>query len=495
METIFETITKNRLDPGNIDTAVNNVVSKITTENPKVNAVIWQDETFTNNEIARVKNSVQPDSALFGLPILVKEIESPILGTPNSWGNKTLKEQGYRDTYSATSTKLLQDAGAIIVGKTNNCELAINVTTNSFAHGPTLNPNDLSRNAGGSSGGSAAGVATGMVRIATGNDGGGSIRIPAAHCGIFGYKSSMGRISNGPIIGAPWAGLSTKGLLGLTIKEIAKVADIMSVSQPGDLYSSGKAESIFLESLNNELPKLKIGIRTTTIGNSSDVNRNFITATNMLGDFLSDQGHEVIIASPAIFDQDWILKSFDNIIASNAKVDFEEMIRRSNNAIKLDDSSSSVQYFVNQAENISSSQYVNSCYDMEYFAYQTAPFFEDFDILLTPTVADYAPINSDIELYGEPPYNPYSYAGFTCPINFIGACAIALPISPLNLTPKDELSTERALQGRTLQTELSTENLPLSVQIASKRNNDTLLFQMSHYLECNYPNIHSNSLI
>lgn len=468
METIFETIAKNNADSANIDIAVKETVEKIAQENPRVNAVIWQDEDFISKEIARVKQ-ISNTAPLYGLPILVKELEASIKGTPNSWANKVLKEQEYKDTFTSTSVKLLQEAGAIIVGKTNNCELGINVTTNSSAHGSCCNPHDLKQNSGGSSGGSAAAVASGMVRVASGNDGGGSIRIPSAVCGTWGYKSTRGRISNGPIISGAWAGLSAKGLIGASVKEMALVGDLITKAQSGDQYSAHPLQTNFVEEISKDLPKLKIGIRTTPFGNAYEVTKPFIDATNTLADFLSMQGHEVSIASPQIFNQAWILETFDKIIAANVKADFEEMMKRSKGKLRLKDCDPTAQYFIEESKKVSASDYINACYDMEYFTNATAPFFDEYDVLITPTISDFAPLNDVIKYDGSITYNPYTYAGFTAPINFIGGCAFAVPVK----------SDETAL--------------PLSVQIASKRDNDHLIFQISHYLECNYPKIYSIS--
>lgn len=468
MENIFETIAKNKADSSNIDITVKETVSAINQKNPAINAVIWIDEDFIEKEIARVKQ-ISNNAPLYGMPILVKELEASIKDTPNSWANKVLKAQDYKDTFTSTSVKLLQEAGAIIVGKTNNCELGINVTTNSSAHGSCCNPLDTKQNSGGSSGGSAAAVSSEMVRVATGNDGGGSIRIPSAICGTWGYKSSRGRISNGPIISGAWAGLSSKGIIGASVKEMALVADVMSKQQSGDQYNAHPLQTNFSEVINDKLPKLKIGIRTNAFGNAYEVTKPFIDATNSLADFLSDLGHEVLIASPPTYNQDWILKTFDKIIAANVKTDFEEMLKRSKGSLRIEDCDPSAQYYVGESEKVSASDYINACYDIEYFTNATTPFFEDFDVLITPTISDFAPLNETIKYDGSITYNPYTYAGFTAPINFIGGCAFAVPVK------------------------LQESTLPLSVQIASKHDNDHLLFQICHYLECIYPNIYSIS--
>ena len=468
METIFETIEKNRSDASNIDIAVDETLKRIKKENPKINAVIWQNEEFTQNEIARVK-TLDSSAPLYGMPILVKELEGSIKGTENSWANKVLKEQKYKDTFTSTSVRLLQEAGAVIVGKTNNCELGINVTTNSSAHGSCCNPHDLKQNSGGSSGGAAAAVASRMVRVATANDGGGSVRIPSAICGTWGYKSSRGRISNGPLITAAWAGLSSKGLIGASIKEIALVLDVMTKAQSGDFYSAHPLHTNFSEEITHDLSKLKIGIRTQSFANAYEVTQPFVDATNALADFLSDQGHNVSYESPKSYQKGWILDSFDKIIAANVNADFKEMFKRSKGQLKIEDCDPTAQYYVGLSEKISASEYINACYDMEYFTNETAPFFDDFDILITPTISDFAPLNEAIEHNGAITYNPYTYAGFTAPINFIGGCAVSVPVEHQNCA------------------------LPLGIQIASKRDNDGLILQLAHYLECNYPNIHSIS--
>ncbi len=462
-------------NPNEIQITVNSSCDTISDLNPELNAVIWQDQTFTENEVKKLLLSIRRNQVennnniealkkefpLLGIPVLVKEIDSAIEGTENSWGNIELKKAGYKDTYTATKVRYLQNAGAIIVGKTNNSELADALITNSDAHGPSINPHDKSRNTLGSSGGSASGVACGMVNFATGGDGGGSIRMPAAACGIFGFKPSRGRITHGPMVSESWSGLASSGAFTTNIKDIATIIDVMSKYDSGDTYSASPHETNFSENLEDEIPPLKIGIRTKTIANRYDVNPLFTTAVEKVGNFLESKGHVVEFSSPAMFDAEWILEKFETLIAVHTKHDLNYISKRLGRDFDANLLTKTVREFYEMSNNISLEDFLFAKEDLEFFARETSKWFDNFDILITPTIADFAPRSHD---YLED--DAYIYSGNTFPGNIAGLPGLNIPVNS-----GDENS------------------LPCGVQIYSKRDNDLLTLQLGHLLERDYSDI------
>ena len=168
---------------------------------PELNAVIHRRDERALAEAERCDAATPEDRArpFHGVPIVVKDTEgSAMAGEPLTLGTRVLRDAGWRARADTPLTRRIRDAGFVVVGRTNVPELCASGTTEPLAFGPTRNPWDHSRSPGGSSGGSAAAVAAGMVAIAHGSDGGGSVREPASLCGVVGLMPSRGRISAAP---------------------------------------------------------------------------------------------------------------------------------------------------------------------------------------------------------------------------------------------------------------------------------------------------------
>src|SRR4051795_9311330 len=171
---------------------------------------------------------------LAGVPIAVKDLLAPVAGMPMTWGMAAMKD--WVPTEDGSVVRRLRRAGAIVVGKTNTPELGILPVTEPDANGVTRNPWDPGRTPGGSSGGSGAAVASGMVSLAHGNDGGGSIRIPASACGLVGLKPSRGRVSLQPAWTEGGLGLAVDGALARNVLDSATALDIVAGYEPGDAF-------------------------------------------------------------------------------------------------------------------------------------------------------------------------------------------------------------------------------------------------------------------
>ena len=171
-----------------------------------------------------------------GVPMAVKDLGCEQAGEFHHAGARFLVDLDWRGTLDSHLYRLLRGAGMISVGRTNTPEFGTTITTEPAAYGPTANPWDLTRSPGGSSGGSAAAVAAGIVPVAHGNDGGGSIRVPAAACGLVGLKPSRGRVSTAPRLGEHRGGFAVDGMLARTVRDAARCLDVISRPAPGDPY-------------------------------------------------------------------------------------------------------------------------------------------------------------------------------------------------------------------------------------------------------------------
>ena len=197
----------------------------------------------TRFDAARAEAAGPPgDGPFAGVPYLVKSLGGDVAGLPTSRGSRLWADDvAVADSLAVARARA---AGVIVLGMTNTPELGKNGSTEPVFHGPTRNPHDLGRSAGGSSGGSAAAVASGMVPIAHGNDGGGSIRIPAAACGLFGLKPSRGRVPHAPSLDAFAYPVGCIHALTRTVRDSAALLDAVAGPAPGDAYRASSPPTV-----------------------------------------------------------------------------------------------------------------------------------------------------------------------------------------------------------------------------------------------------------
>jgi amidase len=269
--------------------------------NPRLNAfrVTMADETLA----AAADPDALPDGPLRGVPVAIKD-DLQVAGQAMTWGSRSY---GPPSTDDSEAVKRLRAAGAIPVGITNVPELMIFPWTATEANGITRNPWNLERSPGGSSGGSAAAVAAGMVPAATGSDGGGSIRIPAACCGLVGMKPTRGRVPTAPAKEG-WLDLSVYGALARTVADSALMLDVLS--DTGDTFRTAAAA---------ESGRLRIAVsRKLPPGSIAPLSADQRSAWERTGALLGELGHDVSEASPAYgtitleFIQTWIRAIYED---------------------------------------------------------------------------------------------------------------------------------------------------------------------------------------
>jgi amidase len=234
-------------------------LDRISRVDPKLNAfrVVWGERALSDAAEADRRRSADEDAALLGVPIAIKDV-SDVAGDVTSFGTAGFDRPAAED---AEMVKRLRAAGAILIGKTNLPELAICGFTDSKTWGVTRNPWDLGRTPGGSSGGSGAAVAAGLVGAASASDGAGSIRIPAADCGLFGLKPQRGRISLAPFP-EHWHGLSVNGCLTRSVIDTALYLDATAGPVPGDVESPPPPDRPFVEAARSAPGRLRIATST-----------------------------------------------------------------------------------------------------------------------------------------------------------------------------------------------------------------------------------------
>jgi amidase len=261
--------------------------------NPRLNAfrVTMADEALAEAERIATTGS---DAPLAGVPIAVKD-DMPVAGQSLTRGSRSF---GPPESADGEVVRRLRAAGAIPIGITNVPELMIFPWTASAANGVTRNPWNPARTTGGSSGGSAAAVASGMVPCATGSDGGGSIRIPAACCGLVGMKPTRGRVSTQPAREA-WLGLSVFGGLARTVADSAALLDAIHGALPADADAAPPFEGSYLEAAGRPPGRLRIAMsRKVPPGFLARVSADQRGAWERMGTLLSELGHELVERNP-----------------------------------------------------------------------------------------------------------------------------------------------------------------------------------------------------
>jgi len=270
--------------------------------NAKINAIV-----VPHFELARrAAQGTLPAGPLRGVPYLLKDLGIGMEGTITTEGSRLFENA--RHESDSTLVERLRATGLVIFGKTHSPEFGGSPSSESALHGATHNPWDLSRSAGGSSGGSAAAVAAGIVPAAHATDGGGSIRIPASACGLFGMKPSRGRVPLGPQVYEGWGGLSAANCVSRSVRDSAVLLDATLGPAIGDAYAAPPTERPYLEEIRREPGRLRIALMVEP-PISVPVAPECVEAVERVAKLCASLGHHVEPAAPR-FDVEAVYAAF-----------------------------------------------------------------------------------------------------------------------------------------------------------------------------------------
>jgi Asp-tRNA(Asn)/Glu-tRNA(Gln) amidotransferase A subunit family amidase len=267
-------------------------LSAIERLNPRLNAVV---RILADAARSEARKTI-PDGPFSGVPFLLKDTGVSLSGVPTEYGSRYFKN--YTRPYDSEIVRRYKQAGFIIVGKANCSELGTSCSAETVATGPMCNPWDLERIAGISSGGSAAAVAAGIVPAAHATDAGGSIRGPAAWCGLVGLKPTRGRISYAPDAGEHWSGLATQHVVSRSVRDCAAILDCTAGPVSGDPHIAPLPERPFLAEVTTDPGVLRIGF-TTEGPKGMAFEEETRASLFRTARALDDLGHQVEDASPA----------------------------------------------------------------------------------------------------------------------------------------------------------------------------------------------------
>jgi amidase len=434
-------------------------IARVERLNPELGAVI---HPLYDEGRAAATNSL-PDGPFKGVPFLFKDIGAALAGQPLHLGMRALKEAGFRAPVDTYLGERFRAAGLVTIGKTNLPELGILPTTEPKAYGPTRNPWDTSRSAGGSSGGSAAAVAAGMVPIAHASDGGGSIRIPASACGLVGLKPSRQRTSEGPLVGDNLSGLTAELIVSRSVRDTAAVLDAVHGPAPGDPYVAPPPTRAYVAELGAEPATLRIGF-TTQSPVGLEVDAPVVEATRDAAELLASLGHEVSESRPEGFDEQDLIDSFMVRWAAGQTATLELLGTVLGRELGPDDVEPLTWALAERGREIGAAEYLGAIGRHQLFSRIVANWYESgFDLLLTPTLGELPPPLGTFDDSGSDPMRAIERAkktaAFAGPYNATGQPAISVPLA------------------------WSEGGLPIGIQLVAPLGREDLLIRVAAQLE------------
>lgn len=352
--------------------------------NPRINAIV------------REVPVASPDGAggpFAGVPFLIKDLAQDYAGLPTSAGSRALKS-AVATEHSAVVQRWI-DAGLTIFGKTNTPEFGAKGITEPVAWGPARNPWDLARSPGGSSGGSAAAVTAGIVPCAGANDGGGSIRIPAACCGLVGLKPGRGLTPWGPATGESMHGSASQGVVSRTVRDTAAMLDVLSGGEAGGPYVPAVPADSFVSNVGADPGRLRIGVRVpSAINPTPDPEASAAVAATVAA--LTDRGHHVEELPVAPFDDAALARDFLLTWFVYTAWELDEAKRVSGAGDEGFERDTLILAALGRAT--SSVDYVAAVQRRHEHTRRLTTFFESYDLLLTPTLATPPPKIGEFDL-------------------------------------------------------------------------------------------------
>jgi amidase/6-aminohexanoate-cyclic-dimer hydrolase len=353
-------------------------VAAVEARNHDVNAVVNRLYDQARAAIA----AGLPAGSFTGVPYLLKDLGAHYQGAVTSYGGLLFKD--FVVDHNSELTARLKRAGLVIFGKTNTPELGLASSTEPRLFGPTRNPWSLAHSAGGSSGGSAAAVAAGMVPMAHATDGGGSIRIPASACGLFGLKPTRARTPLGPDQGEGWGGASVAHAVTRTVRDSAALLDATSGPDLGDPYWAPPPARPFLEEIGRDPGRLRIAI-TTTPWNGQAVDAECAKAARAAGHLCESLGHHVEEASPVV-DAAALGAATLVVIGANLRAALEARAAALGRTLQPEDVERITWIRAMDGHTARAADYARAIAVMHRTGRVVAPFFRRFDVLLTPTM-------------------------------------------------------------------------------------------------------------
>jgi amidase len=449
-------------------------IQRIEKVNPALNAVIHGMYEHANERAENCRTEIRAgkstDAVFCGVPFLLKDLVAEYKGAPFHEGSQAIK--GYISKLDSEMVKRHKAGGLIIVGKTNASEFGCLPTTEPKLQGPTANPWDSSLTPGGSSGGSAAAVAAGIVPMAHGNDGGGSIRIPASCCGLFGLKPTRGRNPLGPLFGDIASGIVQEHAVTRTVRDSAALLDVTSGPDLGDPYYAPPKQRPFLEEVRRDAERLKIGFLTSIPEGWNDETQfhpDCISAVKDAAQLCESLGHIVEEVDPDELSHPRVSEIHGNVFSCYVGHAIAYWERELGKKIEQDKLESATWGMYQAGLNLTGRDYLLTVEEIQRFSRKIASWYHDgnYDLLLSPTMR-IAP--TKLGAFESTKEDPLKWLEVT--LSFVALTRIQ------NLTGQPAMSVPLFW---------NKDNVPIGVQFSARFGDEATLFRLAAQLELARP--------
>lgn len=448
-------------------------LARIDARNPALNAVVHD-----LRDRARGRQDALPDGPLRGVPFMLKDLKAALEGTPTTGSNVLC--QGRLAQQTSVSVQRYEAAGLQIVGKTNTPEFGIMGVTEPELRGPCRNPWNTDHTPGGSSGGSAAAVAARMVPVAHGGDGGGSIRIPASACGLFGLKPTRGRVTMAPFMGEAWSGYVQEHVLAKSVRDSALLLDIVAKPTVGEPYVAPAPARPFIEEVGAPTGKLRIAFTREALF-ADNQHADCKAAVDDAVALLTDLGHEVVEARPDFARED-LVRAYFITVAAGVAYYCEEAAKAAGRKPSGADFEPATWLLALIGWKSSAAALERAIHVAQTAGRQVGAFFQDYDVLLTSTLA-------------QPPVR----VGSQLPTSAERAQLRALRVLPLKgllefaldkmgndklaAVPNTQLFNQTGQPGASVPLFWNAAGLPIGVQIVGRFGDEATLLRLAAQLE------------
>lgn len=430
-------------------------IARVEARNPAVNAVIMKLYDLGRQAIA----AGLPDGPFQGVPYLMKDLTASIAGVPMTRGSRFFAGTPPAAADSEHVARLRR-AGLVIFGRTNTCELGLSLTCEPQLHGPTRNPWDPARISGGSSGGAAAAVGARMLPMAHATDGFGSIRAPAACCGLVGLKPTRARNTMAPFLGEGLGGLSAEHAVTLTVRDCAALLDATAGPGPGDPYAAPSPTRPYLQEVGAESGPLRVAFTSKT-PNGAPVDAECVRALADAARLCAELGHAVEEADPDV-DGAAMVPAFLTLIAANTAVNLLAHPTAGGPPGPGEVERITALTF-ERGQGVTGADYVRATQTAHRLGRQMAAFHARHDVLLTPGLATLPPplgwIDMMLDDFDEYWRRVFTMSPFTVWFNLTGQPAMMLPLGE------------------------GAGGLPVAVQLAGRFGEEGTLFRLAGQLE------------
>jgi len=431
-------------------------IARVEKHNSRLNAIVYK---FYERAREMARNGRASGAPFEGVPLLLKDILGDCAGVPTRWGTSYVPEIPAPADCELVSR--YKRAGFIPFAKTNVPEFGLVPTTEPRLYGPAHNPWSLAHSTGGSSGGSAAAVAAGIVPIAHANDGGGSIRIPAACCGLVGLKPTRGRNSLAPMAGDLINGLIVEHVVTRTVRDSAAVLDATAGAVPGDPYIAPAPARPWLDEVSNPPGRLRIAFHTRAL-DGGPIHPDAAEAVTRAAKLCAELGHEVTEDAPRIELME-LMADFTVVWTTTIAYSIESAKRLIGREPEREQLESLTWNLYELGKGITAAQYLVAINGLQRFSHGFARFFEKYDLWMTPTLGRPPVKLGEIDLVSPNAnmFNPIiaEFAHLNPLYNVTGQPAITLPLH------------------------WNRDGLPMGVSFGARFGDEATLFRIAAQLE------------